>query len=124
MIEKAEGVTCNFAASDLTVTRHRVAGWPTVVIEMPPPTEMPLAYFVGLVVLLDADQPPEKDGPDIPSRYFTLERTADDGGPPGSTSVMGGWASTGHLNFGDGGEPSLEGFLAKIEEIMNPGDGA
>lgn len=97
-----------------------------VIISLPPPTELTEAYFVGLVV-----RPPRKRLFGLLgtkkglARFITLElgSNLDDT----SRTVVGEWtedtgADVSHRNFGDGPEPTLGAFAAKLGEMVTSGE--
>jgi len=110
-----EGLMCNL--------RQLRSNHFAVVVTLPPPQEMPEAYFVAMVV-----RPGQKklggllgETPFV-SRYITLEYGVafdDNGGLEAHRTVLGEWTGEQHLNYGTGPEPQLESFLTRVEELIS-----
>lgn len=93
------------------------------IIELPPPKGTTEAHMIGLVVQpaggsLQAREGGPRDGTKY--WYYTLERSvkvgADDSDGP--RTVLGGWNSDSHLNFGEGPSPEVAKFRQAIEEHL------
>ncbi len=89
----------------LRVHKRRLGrGW-CLVIEMPAPLEVTEAFMVGVLRL----------GDDAELRYFTLEYSPR---RPAQTMV-GEWMDPErHVNYGDGPEPDVDAFVAKIASMI------
>jgi len=112
-----------FVSSDLTVHPLRIAGYPSVVIEMPQPHGSTRAFYVAAVLLGEAVV--GASGPACePLRYFTLELGSSGSDPAQGRTVLCEWTSVGsHINYGDGPAPNLGAFLRSVEELLQPSTG-
>jgi len=89
----------------LSASTHTIGDLDVVVVTMPTPMEQPEAYFGAMVVPRDEE---------APIRYLTLEMSYDVVNRLPCT-VGGEWNREGHLNLGEGPEPTIEAFLGWLE---------
>ena len=108
----------DFSVEEVTVHKRRIGRFPCAIIEMPPPQEVPEAFFVGAVLLVDPTQEiDESKGVDL--HYYTLEKGAVFEGVP--RTVLCEWTADGsHLNFGFGPPPTVDAFFGVLEEWWGP----
>jgi hypothetical protein len=104
-----------FALADVVITTCLIKGFPSVVIQMPPPTNIGEAHFVAAVLKEDiqADSLPEPA--DV--RYLTLEKGWNLDGT--ERTVLCAWMRDHmHVNYGDGPPATQEDFIAAVEEMI------
>jgi hypothetical protein len=119
-VAEACGRKTSFDASSVKVHPTLVDNFPCAVIELPEPKEMAEAFMVALVVLIDtsSEDPPETDT--IPARFFTLEKGFSLANEP--RTVLAEWDTQGHMNYGDGPEPTVEAFVGALGGFFNQKD--
>ena len=79
-----------------------------MIVEMPEPQEAVHAHFVA-ILLGEAD--------DDPARYITLERSVSlDAGA--QRTVLAEWSTEGHVNYGDGPEPTIDAFVDQLSAMI------
>jgi hypothetical protein len=103
-----------FGIDDLAITSLPIKGFPTLLIQMPEPTEVAEAYFVAMVLLT----PISALSPAKPSEgaYYLLERADPSAGCP--TMVCGYTADGAHLNYGPGPKPTQAKFIRVLERMV------
>jgi hypothetical protein len=112
----------DFTAADLHIGYRRCVGnHPCAVVRFPEPQGTTEAHMVAIVVTSDlpAIAPGAKELPQVDARYFTLEKGFRFKGGAERT-VICEWTKTAHLNGGDGPPPTVDAFLAAIEERLGP----
>ena len=115
-------------AGEFVFSCLRLAGSPTILVEMPRPRAITEALFVAIVLLAKGDSDPETPQ----CRYFTLELGYDLLGPdPQSHAVIGEWvedhdseSSGKHLNYGPAQDMNPESFLMEVERLIAEPDHA
>lgn len=110
-----------FRGKHIRITTRAIHGEPCVILQMPPATTPPEAYFIAILGRLrspdDDDFDEDSDEVEMEIDYYTLERTAFPSLE--APTVFGGWLPDGsHLNFGDGPAPTLKEFIAFLEEWL------
>jgi hypothetical protein len=120
MIQAEDGDAALLPADGLELSMHAVGPHTkAAVIMLPPPREMPEAYFVALVVERPRPGPRFHIGRMMdPGRYFTLEMGMDILSRERRT-VLCEWTREAHANFGTGPEPMVEAFVKRVSEILN-----
>lgn len=98
--------------SELKITIRKVRGCPAIIVKMPTPIAVTEAYFVG--ILPTESQECAEAPEEIAFRYFTLEYGSRMDGT--SRTVLCAWAGDNHFNLGDGPPPTLEAFIAALDE--------
>jgi len=91
-------------------------GFPCAVVELPAPQETAEAFMVALVVLMDMAASDAATASSSEGRYFTLEKGFTLSDEP--RTVLAEWDESSHSNFGDGPQPTVEGFVAAIKEHL------
>ena len=85
-------------------------------LQFPAPTTMPETYFAAIA--FDPGKrslfPWRRRRPDL--RYLALELGFTLEGTRGT--VLGEWTAEGHLNYGNGPDPSVEAFLKSVGELL------
>ena len=103
-----------FSIDDVKVSTVRCAGYPTLLIRMPPPREVAEAHMVCIVLELE-DDTEIKGTP--PVAYYTLERGMSLDGI--ARTVLCSWDEGGvHANYGDGPSVDEAAFLEAVEEHL------
>lgn len=101
--------------TDLSLSRHAVAGKPVALIQMPAPEAMVEAFFVAVVLLADV-RTPEHWSPDAHARVFTLEMLDE---RDRTRAVVCEWTREGvHCNYGVKIAPDREAFLPVIATLL------
>ena len=109
--------------ADLLAWAEVVQGWPTILVQMPPPDPFPpaLAFFLG--VIFQTPKPGFLGGPT--AAVFTLERTENkaeiDATP---TGMLCGWTRDGtHQNSGVFVRADRQAFVAVLNSIIKDSSG-
>jgi hypothetical protein len=110
-VEKACGRPMGFKADEVKLHRVRVKAFPSVVVELPPPTRLAEAHLTALVAFIDLTSNERPDPKDVTGRYFTLEKSVRQSG-----TVLAEWTESQHLNYGEGPRPTVEDFVAALAE--------
>jgi hypothetical protein len=84
----------------IRATWRRIGDAQAVIVTMPPPRIASECYFIAICRRSDGSP-----------AYFTLERSVF------SPTVLCGWSADGvHLNYGSNPEPTIQAFMAAIED--------
>ena len=105
----------DFSAADIQYFGDPIGERPCAILQMPPPSGPTEAYFIGIVGRVPMEELYAADNghrEEILIDYYTLERPAEITAE--SPSVLCGWTSEAHLNFGDGPQPTLEAFRSVL----------
>lgn len=104
----------DIAITSASLQRCEVGEMPAVLAVLPPAVGVAEA-MMAMVVITDGSA--SDDPLDSPlCRYFTLELGEDDLGKP--ATVFCEWQGDNHLNYGAGGEPSVEAFTQKVAAAL------
>lgn len=98
----------HISSGDIGLHDRTVNGRACMIVEMPEPQEAVHAHFVA-ILLGEAD--------DDPARYITLERSVSlDAGA--QRTVLAEWSTEGHVNYGDGPEPTIDAFVDQLSAMI------
>jgi hypothetical protein len=96
---------------------YEEGGYLIRIIQCPEPHYFALNYFVAFAQKREhRSLLPWAKAPAV--RYMALESSVRMIGMDGPPSVVGEWTATGHVNYGDGPEPSEEAFVVAIAPIL------
>ena len=105
----------DFTKEDLKIHTMRIQNFPTAIIEFPTPQRMTEVFFVAAVLKEDGEVT-EGETPEVD--YITLEKGMEADGT--DRTVLGAWDKEGgHLNYGDGPEPTLENFVSVVDQMQS-----
>lgn len=101
--------------TDLAAWKQTISGHPALCVEMPEPEESPGAFFVSLILLVDAGVSFEEWPVNASGRVFTLERL-----PDGRTDhgVLCEWTQDAHHNHGILVSATRFSFCAAVENAL------
>lgn len=104
----------SFDIADVGITTCRIRDFPAIIVTMPPPADVPEAYFVGMVLKVDGKK---KDPPAHPEvAYLTLERGIQMDGA--ERTVLCGWSGDAHYNYGESPPATEADFIRAIEKKL------
>lgn len=104
-----------FSVEEIDVQLLRMRGHPTILLQMPEPSEPPQAHFVAIVLMVREGEEPEQDPPAF--SYFTLEMAEPRDGQ--AATFVGSWrGEDNHVNHGAGPEPDPHAFLVAVDRIL------
>ena len=102
---------------DLAVWTDTIEGHPSAFVQMPPPERSPLAFFVGVVFLVQGEADIWQR--DAPCRLFTLERYEAHEAEAQSRGVLCEWTSEReHRNLGLTVSSTRGDFVAAITNLL------
>jgi len=107
----------DFDIGGIQIHGVRIAGRPTVIVQMPRPTRCPEAHFAAIVLQKIVTGPIRKsDLTGAGVEFFTLEESRTHAEAP--ETMLCSWEADGsHHNFGAGPKPTLEAFRERLKQL-------